>query len=51
MSAIDWFWTGRNNVVDRQHPGIRFEVGVVRVAAYWLGAFYGALLRMAGVRE
>jgi hypothetical protein len=48
MTSIDWFWTGRNNAVDRQPCGIHFDVGVVKVTAYWFGVTYGRCARMTG---
>ena len=51
MTAIDWFWVGRNNAVDRQICGIEFDVGMFRVASYWLGYVYGRALRLVGVRR
>lgn len=48
MSAADWFWVGRNNVIDHQRCGIRFEAGAVNVGAYWLGAACGWLRRLSG---
>lgn len=50
MTAIDWFWTGRNNAVDRQRCGVRREVGLVKVLAYWLGVAFGRVLRAGGAR-
>lgn len=48
VSAADWFWTGRNNAVDRGPCGVRFEVGAVKFAAYWAGVTYGLCARVAG---
>lgn len=48
MTANDWFWTGRNNAVDRQRCGISAEVGIAKVAAYWAGVIYGRIARMSG---
>lgn len=48
MSAVDWFWTGRNNAVDRQRCGISLEVGLTKAAAYWIGVIYGRTARMTG---
>lgn len=50
MTATDWFWTGRNNAVDRQPCGIRLDVGLAKVAAYWLGVLYGRGARLAGTQ-
>ncbi len=49
MNANDWFWTGRNNAVDRQPCGVSTRIGLLKVAAYWLGVLYGRTLRLAGV--
>lgn len=35
MSAIDWFWTGRNNAVDGQRCGIRTAL----LATHWVADF------------
>lgn len=51
MTALDWFWCGRNNAVDRAHAGVRFEVGAKSVSAYWLGYLYGRAARFCGVRH
>lgn len=51
MSAVDWFWTGCNNAVDRQRCGVRFEVGALKVATYWIGVGYGWLRRLSGTKR